>query len=85
MEALMTFEAGSESCSFNVLTRDKNERVIRLRKQSTLINEKKVVIVIVKDETDRINFFQSQDFIQENQYRDHMLSVALTSSLESLR
>jgi len=57
MEALMTFEAGSESCSFKVLTRDKNERVIRLRKQSALINEKKVVIVIVKDETDRINFF----------------------------
>jgi hypothetical protein len=48
VEALMTFEAGTESGMFLL----PSGRVISLRKQNAIIDEKHLLIVIAKDCTD---------------------------------
>jgi len=48
VEALMMFEAGTESSMFLL----PSGRVISLRKQNALIEEKQLLIVIAKDCTD---------------------------------
>ena len=50
----MTFEAGQESQKFTLL-----EKVVSLRKHNTTVDGEEVLIVIVKDCTDSVNFLQS--------------------------
>ena len=74
----MTFDQGAESAIFKLM--DGNERVISLRKQNAMIDERQVLIVIVKDCTDRSNWFESVK--QQSQYS--LIQDDLAKSMEHL-
>jgi hypothetical protein len=96
MEVLMTFEVGQESPMYKVLreeneslgearTNDVNEpsdMVVSFRKQSATIGEKQVLIVIVKDCTDKKNWYQSQRNNEEEHFRHNILSADLLQLLK---
>jgi hypothetical protein len=54
-EVLMTFEEGGESTKFAVV----GGKNVRLRKHRTIMDGEEVLIVIVQDCTDSVNFLAS--------------------------
>jgi hypothetical protein len=55
IEALTTFETGTESGMYIIANGEGQERVISLRKQTAIIEGKQLLIVIAKDCTDEKN------------------------------
>ena len=95
MEVLMSFEVGQESAMFKVLkydnktdmertndSREGSELVVSFRKQTATIGEKQVLIVIVKDCTDKKKWYQSQRNNEEEVIRQNILSADLLRSLK---
>jgi len=95
MEVLMSFEVGQESAMFKVLkydnktdmertndAREGSELVVSFRKQTATIGEKQVLIVIVKDCTDKKKWYQSQRNNEEEVIRQNILSADLLRSLK---
>ena len=97
LEVLMTFEAGKESNMYQVKVNESRpdfeqpafksehkKRVINFRKHKTTIDDKEVLIVIVKDCTDSLNFFKTQKNLQQNQWRSSLHTATLNNALSKL-
>lgn len=77
----MTFEDDKESAMFRINGLD---RVVTFRKKKTLLNGTEVLIVIVRDTTDQLNFSESQKTLKQYNVRQTLLSANLNSSMINL-
>lgn len=77
----MTFEDDKESAMFRI---NGSDRVVTFRKKKTLLNGTEVLIVIVRDTTDQLNFSESQKTLKQYNVRQTLLSANLNSSMINL-